>query len=214
MSDQVSARTYARPQEATTFSVVGTNARGCKDTARIAVNVGSLDAQFLMSSSRIDLANGLGVVDFTDKTPSAIQRKWSFGEGGMSDNPNPTHIYDQVGNYEIILQATDGVCSGEARQQLVVVNSSSLEALEDEGFVSVTPVTRNGLVDLALESPREMYLKMRLLDDSGTQIVDATLRLRPGPYRQQLNIGSFPKGTYHLQLLDGMDALTREIRYQ
>ena len=214
VSEVATARTYARPEVATTYTVVGTNEQGCRDTTDLTVTVGSLDVQFLMSSNRIDLANGLGVIDFTDKTPNAVQWRWDFGEGGQADSPNPTHVYDQVGNYEIIFQATDGVCSGVARQQLVVVNSSSLEALEDEGLVSVTSVTRDGLVDLALESPRDMYLKMRLLDDRGTQIVNATLRLRPGPYRQQLNLSSFPKGTYHLQLLDGMEALTREIRYQ
>lgn len=214
VSTASNARVYAQPTEPSAYRVIGTNAQGCTDTAEIQINVRRLDVQFLMSTDRLDLADGLGVVDFTDKTDGALQWTWDFGEGGKSSSADPTHIYDQVGTYEVVLRASDGVCTGIARQKLTVENSSSLEALQDEGYLSVTPVTSTGLVDLALESPRDMYLKLRLLNDQGVQIVDATLRLRGGPYKQQLNLSSFPKGTYHLQLLDGVEYITRQIRYE
>ena len=34
---------------------------------------------------------------------------WTFGDGNESDEPNPTHVYEEVGNYEVCLTVTQMV---------------------------------------------------------------------------------------------------------
>jgi len=208
------ARVYARPSETTRYTVIGTDSRGCKDTAEVPIQVGKLDVTFQMSTDRIDLANSLGVVDFTDLTPDASDWKWSFGQGSESTEQSPVHVYDQVDTYVVTLQASNGVCTGRAQQTLVVVNSSSLETLTQQGKIAVTPETNDGQIELVVDSPRDMYLRLRLLDGAGMQVVSAALRLKSGRYYQRLDLSSFEKGEYQLQLLDGQETLTRSIVYR
>src|SRR5690606_14118155 len=43
-------------------------------------------------------------VDFTDNSQGYIaQRRWDFGDGGVSSEKNPTHIYRKSGSYTVRL---------------------------------------------------------------------------------------------------------------
>ena len=46
------------------------------------------------------------IVAYVDEPEADTYYFWSFGDGNESDEPNPTHIYDQVGNYEVCLTVT------------------------------------------------------------------------------------------------------------
>lgn len=213
LDETTAARAYAEPTATATYQVIGTNAGGCTDTATVRIEVGSLAASFAMSTDRVDLARSLGVVDFTDQTPGAREWLWDFGQGSRSEEANPVHVFSEVGTYTITMLVSNGLCTGKTTRELVVENSSSLERLTSEGFFRVSPPDDRGIVRLALNSPEQMFLRLRLLDDQGKQLVSAALRLRGGPYRQELNVSSFPPGTYHVQLLDGIGAVTESFTY-
>jgi len=46
------------------------------------------------------------IVAYVDEPEADTYYFWSFGDGNESDEPNPTHIYDEVGNYEVCLTVT------------------------------------------------------------------------------------------------------------
>jgi PKD repeat protein len=213
LSEVETAQVYSSPEQTATYRVVGTDAFGCEDTASLKVEVGRMQASFQMSTDRIDLARTLGVVDFSAQTPSGQEWLWDFGEGSQSQEANPVHVYDEVGTYTVTMLVSNGICTGRATQQLVIENSSSLEALTSEGFFRVSPPGSDGIVNLALNSPQEMFLRLRLLNADGKQLVTAALRLREGPYQQQLDLSSFPSGTYYLQLLDGIESVMEQFTY-
>ncbi len=49
------------------------------------------------------------IVAYVDEPEADTYYFWSFGDGNESDEPNPTHIYDEVGNYEVCLTVTQMV---------------------------------------------------------------------------------------------------------
>ncbi|MEL7533805.1 MAG: PKD domain-containing protein, partial [Bacteroidota bacterium] len=178
----------------------------------ITVGVSSLRPEFSMVPDKIDLATNTGVVKFSDMTDGAEQWRWSFGEGSESQDRDPVHIYSSVGNYTITLKVSNGICEETMQRPISVVNSSSLAELSDEGSLRISPPAA-GIVDLSMQSPRPMYLKLRLLDAEGTQLVSGSLRLTDELYRQQFDLSSFGPGEYILQLTDGLETLSERLQY-
>lgn len=48
-----------------------------------------------------------GVVNFTNKSTNAVRYFWKFGDGGLSNEVNPSYVYNTYGNYAITLYAYD-----------------------------------------------------------------------------------------------------------
>jgi subtilisin family serine protease len=46
-------------------------------------------------------------VDFTDLSPAATSWSWNFGDGDVSSDQNPQHIYTDPGLYNVSLEVTD-----------------------------------------------------------------------------------------------------------
>ena len=46
------------------------------------------------------------IVAYVDEPEADTYYFWTFGDGNESDEPNPTHVYDEVGNYEVCLTVT------------------------------------------------------------------------------------------------------------
>ncbi|MEZ4825294.1 MAG: PKD domain-containing protein [Bacteroidia bacterium] len=208
------ARTYARPDTSVTYTVVGRDQWGCADTASVVIGVSHIEAKFDVSTASVDLAESVGLVRFSDKTENAVAWIWDFGQGSTSREQNPSHVYAEAGTYVVTLRVSDGVCENRVQKEIRVRNSSSLEDIEDMGEISITEKPVGGRVDLVMSSPRRMYLRMRLLDDSGFQLLSGALRVNAGEYRQQLDLSGFDTGIYHIQLTDGVETLTRTIDYR
>ncbi|MDX2250462.1 MAG: PKD domain-containing protein [Bacteroidia bacterium] len=208
------ARTYARPDTAVLYTVVGKDVLGCPDTASIKIEVSRIQADFDLSTHEIDLAESTGLVRFTDKTEGSVAWIWDFGIGSTSRQQNPNHIYAEAGTYIVTLRVSDGVCEDIVQKEIRVKNSSSLEDITDLGEINISPKPVNGKVDLVMNSPRKMYLRMRLLNDAGFQLLSGALRIKAGEYRQQLDLTGFDTGIYHLQLTDGVETFTRSIDYK
>ena len=49
------------------------------------------------------------IVAYVDEPEADTDYFWSFGDGNESDEPTPTHIYDEVGNYQVCLTVTQMV---------------------------------------------------------------------------------------------------------
>jgi PKD repeat protein len=205
------SQTFARPTQNRTYQVIGVDSVGCLDTASVAISVNQLVPNMRLSTTRIDLAASGGLVQFNDLTENAKEWAWAFGDGSFSQDRKPIHIYTEAGTYEVVMRVSDGICVGEMRQEIVIENTSSLIDLADEGLLRVAPAD-SGIVELNLESPRPMYLRMRVLDEQGTMVLDGSLRLEEGAYRQQLNLGSMGPGEYRVQLTDGKEIFNQFIR--
>jgi PKD repeat protein len=61
------------------------------------------------------------VVLFTDKsTGNPSYYMWNFGDGGISKNQNPAHMYQKPGVYTVTLTVSNGAGSSKASQTITV----------------------------------------------------------------------------------------------
>jgi PKD repeat protein len=69
------------------------------------------------------------VVHFTDASTSEegviVARQWSFGDGGVSTQTNPTYQYTNAGHYAVTLRVTDNEGAQSALSKTIVVTGPS-----------------------------------------------------------------------------------------
>jgi len=209
-------RAYASPTETTTYQVIGTNSGGCVDTAEITLEVNDLKPDFVFDRPEtIDLAQGPGRVEFSDRTINAESWLWDFGTGSTSTEQNPLHFFRKPGKYTVSLIVSNGICEDLVVKKIEVINSSSLEELVDEGEINIPDLaTEDGIVNVKLESPRQMRLQLRLLDSRGTQLYDGLLQVSAGTYEQPFSLSNFNKGAYFIELMDGEETYRQQVVYR
>lgn len=94
------------------FSTVSTS--GCVTTQsfpQIVCASAGPDVNFLVSSNTLTVDNPS--LTLSNLTTGATSYAWTFGDGTVSDETSPVHLFPQVvGNYDIVLTATDAAgCS-------------------------------------------------------------------------------------------------------
>jgi len=102
-------KTYASPG---TYTVTLTNTYGsCSSTATKTITVGSATA----ASFTADKTTGCKVpttVNFTDQTGGGTSWLWDFGDGTTSTLQNPSHIYTNLGKFDVSLNViTNSGCT-------------------------------------------------------------------------------------------------------
>ncbi|MEL6134330.1 MAG: PKD domain-containing protein, partial [Bacteroidota bacterium] len=110
------------------FTAVG--ASGCDAfNDQVVVNVSTLPVAAFstdpISPVRLPLPNA--TVNFTDASTDAVRWFWDFGDGKVSTEASPQHIYQEAGDYTVTLtvQNTDG-CIDTAQQSPVAIFEPSL----------------------------------------------------------------------------------------
>jgi len=203
------------PPNSTTYRVTAKDKYGCSDTASINIYVSDLEPDFKVSKQKIDIADANGSIKLENTTEIPATWEWDFGDGGVSSQPNPNHIYTEVGTYRIRLTAVDQLCEKTVTKDVLVENSSSIEELMDADGISISSVpTLSGKLSLELASEREMSLKLRIVDAYGKTALADAIFIKPGTYRQNLDLSEFPKGVYYLQITDGEEFLTQKIVFE
>lgn len=62
------------------------------------------------------------IVDFSNQSQNANSYNWNFGDGESSTDPNPLHVYQQDGTYDVTLIVT-GPCGTDTFTSTVVVST-------------------------------------------------------------------------------------------
>jgi len=61
-------------------------------------------------------------VTFTNQSQNANGYLWDFGDGTTSTDPAPTHIFNNLGSYTVVLTADGGVCGNDAETKTNYIN--------------------------------------------------------------------------------------------
>ncbi len=77
-------------------------------------------------------------VQFTDLSEGATSWKWSFGDGSISTEQNPTHTYSKPGQYTVTLTANNMAGSNVITKYTYISVTNSLEVPVDAFSVSAT----------------------------------------------------------------------------
>ncbi len=103
----------------------------CSDTAEIILNLyPKLAPQFDYESQC-----SIVPVEFTDISTSdygTVQAwSWEFGDGGLSNDQNPTHLYEEGGNYQVFLTVSTDLGCLETTSQEIFVKPTPVSAYEN-----------------------------------------------------------------------------------
>ncbi len=109
----------ATPPQTTTYTVVATDAYGCRDTAAIEVVVKPYtEAEFSVHFTPCTFP---AVVSFENESEHAVHYFWDFGNGFTSTEPELQQIYTEPGYYTITLVAIDSSsCNGADTMQFEI----------------------------------------------------------------------------------------------
>lgn len=80
-------------------------------------------------------------VTFINQSTGASQYRWDFGDGQpVSNDPNPVHVYNQAGNYNATLIATNSSSKSDTISKTV-----NIKALSDTSAVKLEAVILNNI---------------------------------------------------------------------
>jgi PKD repeat protein len=115
---------------------------------------------------------------------------WSFGDGGVSTDINPTYTYTTAGIFNATLTVTSAQgCSSDYSLQ---VNASvGVDELLSKSVVSVYPNPANSIIHVVAKD----VVSVRIADYSGRIVLQRSLR---GGDDQTLDISSLADGVYNV----------------
>lgn len=213
LSVMAAGKAVISPQKNTLYTVVGTDEHGCKDTASIAINTQSIQPQIDVSLVEIDLAKDMGLVRFTDKTLDATQWLWDFGDGGKSDLQQAKHVYTKSGIYNVRLTVSNGICSKTLSRQIEIKNSSDIKMVQRIGALAVK-TQANGTVSVSFQSEKEMAFILSIINVAKEELLSGRIHTNKGRYEQEIDMSSFGKGKYILQIQDEKETLSYPFEWQ
>ncbi|MFN3918433.1 MAG: gliding motility-associated C-terminal domain-containing protein [Flavobacteriales bacterium] len=129
-----------------------TTSGACGGSDAITINVGGPNASFTANppTGTIPLS-----VDFTNtSTGSNLTSDWFFGNGLTSNQTNPSTLYENLGDYNVVLIVTDDIgCSDTAEFAIVVVGESgvlipNVFTPNGDGINDIFYVTTENIVEL------------------------------------------------------------------
>ncbi|RMF01987.1 MAG: PKD domain-containing protein [Bacteroidetes bacterium] len=86
-------------------------------------------------------------VQFRNTSENLYTYIWDFGDGDTSTEPNPLHVYDRPGSYEVTLNTSNGSCAVASSQTVSLLFTTTEEALWEQ-TISLYPNPAHGQVNL------------------------------------------------------------------
>ncbi|HHM21825.1 MAG TPA: T9SS type A sorting domain-containing protein, partial [Bacteroidetes bacterium] len=124
---------------------------------------------FSLSADTVNVADN-EVVQFNSQTTGAVEWHWNFGNGQLSTEENPEHLFTAPGHYLISLIATDSNgCTGHAFHPLVVIEENVLNVppIQSLPQVLVYPNPAHDRLYILHNLPALKKIPLRLTDATG-----------------------------------------------
>ncbi|MBI1267235.1 MAG: PKD domain-containing protein [Cryomorphaceae bacterium] len=123
-----------------TYNCILTDANGCEHAHSIEVfEEPEVFSAFTPSATNVTIANDNGLVSFQNNSSGAFMYSWNFGDGVVSTEENPTHMYAEPGMYFVNLFAYNEHCLDISEVVIVVeegVSVANLGELQNVQFVN------------------------------------------------------------------------------
>ncbi len=132
----------------------------CADTTQVTIHFYKpfeIDFTFFQQpcSYQIDFFDA--VIDSGGGTTSAWN--WSFGDGTFSNIPDPTHVYNNPGTYQVTLTATsDFGCKDTLKKNVTVVPQVSVSATENNPVSCTDDCDGSAIANLSNGTPPFSFL--------------------------------------------------------
>ncbi len=91
-------------------------------------------------------------VDFTNNSENADSYSWNFGDGNSSTEENPSHTYEDGGEYTVVLTATSDLCGDVTFSQTFTINGAPQAGFTSDVQEGCAPLTVQ-FTDVSLANP-------------------------------------------------------------
>lgn len=112
------------------YEVVLRDSRGCEDSIVVDIpNTPPADTRFTtIPDPSVPILESVGEIQFDNQTIGAVSYLWEFGDGGLSDEEQPVHLYEEPGEYTITLTAWNSffVCPTIFSLRLTIIPDGKL----------------------------------------------------------------------------------------
>ena len=123
---------------------------------------------------------------------------WDFGDGNSSNQKNPTYTYNAVGNFDVCVTASDGICSNTVCGTIFVDIFTGLEEeLNIDWNISPNPASDEVLITLALPTPADAVLTIQ---DLSGRIVSQQATGFISEWEHRLAVSGWAEGLYFVKL--------------
>ena len=134
-------------------------------------------------------------VQFTyyGETPDKIV--WDFGDGGYATTPQTSHIFSEIGEFQVNVSVTIGECTASHTPLYVEANSSPTSVTENERNQLKGSVHYNNQTLAFFLNENEQNINYEILDISGKLIKDGTIN-KMANGKVSILIPALSSGTY------------------
>jgi PKD repeat protein len=132
----------------------------------------------------------------TNNTSTSGTYSWDFGDGNTSSQTNPSHTYDEPGNYTICLSVTTSCGTFNTCNTVPILSVSSIE---EEIVISsvVYPNPAENTLFVQVNSARVQAI--RVVDISGKELLKQNISSEI----TELSVSELASGMYFIHLIDG-----------
>lgn len=180
-----------------------TDAEGLSDSASITITVNGPGTPVAVIGSDLQEGPAPLEVSFTgDQSSDDIgieSYNWDFGDGNTSGEPNPVHVFNEIGEYVVILTVTDGDGLQSSDEITIIVNEENVIQEEPDFEFVLAPNPTTNYVDVVMSENFDLdqILGVMLHDMSGRlirqfmldEVLEGTvLRLPTNTYRNEVYV--------------------------
>jgi hypothetical protein len=182
-----------------TYSLVITDANGCtwnSDDLIIGLSEDAPMAGFEMGGNEHEVNI---TVEFTNTSVNAESYYWTFGDGGISEEPEPSHVYGQPGIYTVTLIAEAGGCTSIHSEDVTIILGTSIsEAIPfrpNNAWVQGNDI----MVEHAFDNGRQV--RIEVLDATGRIHLERNVAGQPALIT--IPAHTLPTGIWFVRLTNG-----------
>jgi|GEM_PF-3051660 len=154
-------------------------------------------------------------IQFNDATaPGASQWIWDFGDGTpFVTQQNPQHVFAGLGQFDVTLIASDGICRDTTTMTIDVSTVIGVEEEIGASNFELYPNPSDGIFQLAFELYQAKDVRIDVLDLGGRTVLSRS-EGRVLVYQDEIDLEHLPKGIYLLKVSVGEGATFRKLILQ
>ena len=138
---------------------------------------------------------------FTNQSTGGTFYQWSFGDGGVSVDENPTHTYTADGTYTVTLVVIND-CGTDTFMIDVDVQGTAIGPDGLGGAISVFPNPASDVVFVEITNLNSDELNISIISALGQEMLTKTLTNVFGTVNEKVDVSQLPAGNYIVRFTD------------